>query len=102
MNAPLPSTAERVFARFLGLEQQARKAGNTEQLAFAMVNDGQALFGFRHAALLIAGKVQALTGISVVEAHAPFVAFVERATSALLKHGRLGEGHSVDPAQLDE
>ncbi len=102
MNAPLPSTAERVFALFLGLEQQARRAGNTEQLAFAMVNDGQALFGFRHAALLIAGKVQALTGISVVEAHAPFVAFVERATSALLKHGRLGEGHSVDPAQLDE
>ena len=102
MNAPLPSTAERVFALFLGLEQQARKAGNTEQLAFAMVNDGQALFGFRHAALLIAGRVQALTGISVVEAHAPFVAFVERATSALLKHGRLDEGHSVDPAQLDE
>lgn len=102
MNAPLPSTAERVFALFLGLEQQARKAGSTEQLAFAMVNDGQALFGFRHAALLIAGRVQALTGISVVEAHAPFVAFVERATSALLKHGRLDEGHSVDPAQLDE
>ncbi|SFW21834.1 Biotin-lipoyl like [Pseudomonas sp. NFACC19-2] len=102
MNAPLPSTAERVFALFLGLEQQARKAGSTEQLAFAMVNDGQALFGFRHAALLIAGRVQALTGISVVEAHAPFVAFVERATSALLKHGRLDEGHSIDPAQLDE
>ncbi|MBG0841922.1 efflux RND transporter periplasmic adaptor subunit [Ectopseudomonas toyotomiensis] len=102
MNAPLPSTAERVFALFLGLEQQARKAGSTEQLAFAMVNDGQALFGFRHAALLIAGRVQALTGISVMEAHAPFVAFVERATSALLKHGRLDEGHSIDPAQLDE
>ncbi|QTN44038.1 HlyD family efflux transporter periplasmic adaptor subunit [Ectopseudomonas mendocina] len=102
MNAPLPGTAERVFALFLGLEQQARKAASTEQLAFAMVNDGQALFGFRHAALLIAGKVQALTGISVVEAHAPFVAFVERATSTLLKHGQLDEGHSVDPAQLDD
>lgn len=102
MNAPLPGTAERVFALFLGLEQQARKAGSTEQLAYAMVNDGQALFGFRHAALLIAGKVQALTGISVVEANAPFVAFVERAASALLKHGRLGEGHAVDLAQLDE
>lgn len=102
MNAPLPGSAERVFALFLGLEQQARKTASPEQLAFAMVNDGQALFGFRHAALLIAGKVQALTGISVVEAHAPFVAFVERATSALLKHGRQGEGRSVDPAQLDE
>lgn len=102
MNAPLPGTAERVFALFLGLEQQARKAGNTEQLAFAMVNDGQALFGFRHAALLIAGKVQALTGISVVEAHAPFVAFVERATATLLKQERLDEGHNVDPTHLDE
>lgn len=102
MNAPQPGMAERVFALFLGLEQQARKAGSTEQLAFAMVNDGQALFGFRHAALLIAGKVQALTGISVVEANAPFVAFVERAASALLKHERLDEGHAVDPAHLDE
>lgn len=102
MNAPLPGTAERVFALFLGLEQQARKVGNTEQLAFAMVNDGQALFGFRHAALLIAGKVQALTGISVVEAHAPFVAFVERATATLLKQERLDEGHNVDPTHLDE
>lgn len=102
MNAASPTTAERIFALFLGLEQQARKAGNSEQLAFAMVNDGQALFGFRHAALLIAGKVQALTGISVVEANAPFVAFVERAAADLLEHGRLDEGHNVDPALLDE
>lgn len=102
MNASLPPTAERIFALFLGLEQQARKAANTEQLAFAMVNDGQALFGFRHAALLIAGKVQALTGISVVEAHSPFVAFVERAASTLLKHGCLDKGYNVDPAQMDE
>lgn len=102
MNAPLPGTAERVFALFLGLQQQARKAAGTEQLSFAMVNDGQALFGFRHAALLIAGKVQALTGISVVEANAPFVAFVERAAATLLKQARLDEGHNVDPAQMDE
>lgn len=102
MNAPLPGSAERVFALFLGLEQQARKAGSTEQLAFAMVNDGQALFGFRHAALLIAGKVRALTGISVVEAHSPFVAFVERAAATLLRHQRLDEGHNIDPAHLDE
>ena len=102
MNAPLAASAERIFALFLGLEQQARKADNIEHLAFAMVNDGQALFGFRHAALLITGKVQALTGISVVEAHSPFVAFVERAASALLEQGRLDEGHNIDPAQMDE
>ncbi|KFF48668.1 multidrug transporter [Gammaproteobacteria bacterium MFB021] len=93
---------ENLFARFLGLEQQARKATTTAQLAFAMVNDGQALFGFRHAALLIAGKVRALTGVSVVEPHAPFVAFVERAAGALHKQHRLDQSHNVDPAQLDE
>ncbi|WFF43168.1 HlyD family efflux transporter periplasmic adaptor subunit [Salinicola endophyticus] len=97
-----PATPERVFAQFLGLERQARKAASTEQLAFAMVNDGQALFGFRHAALLIAGKVRALTGVSVVEPHAPFVAFVERAVGALHKQNRLDESHNVDPAQLGE
>ncbi|VXC17875.1 Multidrug transporter [Pseudomonas sp. 8Z] len=102
MNAALPTSAERIFALFLGLQQQARNASNIEQLAFAMVNDGQAMFGFRHAALLIAGKAQALTGISVVEANAPFVAFVERAASALLGQGRLDEGHNVDSAHLDE
>ena len=102
MNAPLSGTAERVFALFLGLQQQARRAGTVEQLAFAMVNDGQALFGFRHAALLIAGKVQALTGISVVEPNAPFVAFVERAVSRLLGQAQLHEAHSIDPQRLDE
>ena len=102
MSTQPPGTAERVFALFLGLEQQARKAGSTEQLAFAMVNDGQALFGYRHAALLIAGKVKALTGISVMEANAPFVAFVERAASTLLMNGDLDKDHSVDPLRLDE
>ncbi|MFK4026778.1 efflux RND transporter periplasmic adaptor subunit [Stutzerimonas balearica] len=102
MNAPLPGAAERVFAQFLGLEEQARSANDIEQLAFAMVNDGQALFGFRHAALLIAARVRALTGVSVVDPHAPFVAFVERAATALLKHKRLDDGHNVDPAHLDK
>ena len=81
MNAPVPGFAERVFAVFLGLQAQARKAGTSSQLAFAMVNDGQGVFGYRHAALLITGKVHALTGISVVEPNAPFVAFVERAAA---------------------
>ncbi|WIX34413.1 HlyD family efflux transporter periplasmic adaptor subunit [Salinicola sp. JS01] len=96
------ATPDNLFARFLGLEQQARKATTAAQLAFAMVNDGQALFGIRHAALLIAGKVRALTGVSVVEPHAPFVAFVERAAGALHKQHRLDQSHNVDPAQLDE
>ncbi|MFZ6045556.1 efflux RND transporter periplasmic adaptor subunit [Pseudomonas sp. CR3202] len=101
MSAALPGGAERVFALFLGLEKQARQAASTEQLAFAMVNDGQALFGFRHAALLIAGKVRALTGISLVEPNAPFVAFVEGAAGQLLGHGLLDEPGAVQTARLD-
>nr|WP_218165434.1 HlyD family efflux transporter periplasmic adaptor subunit [Pseudomonas agarici] len=62
-----------------------RAARTTEQLAYSLVNDGQALFGFRHAALLIAGKVRAVTGVSAVEPNAPFVAFVEHAVAQLVK-----------------
>ncbi|NWL78823.1 HlyD family secretion protein [Pseudomonas taiwanensis] len=102
MNAAAPGAVERVFALFLGLQQQARQKISTEQLAFAMVNDGQALFGFRHAALLIAGKVQALTGISLVEPNAPFVAFVERAAAQLLGQDRLSATAAIDAESLDE
>lgn len=100
MNASVGG-AERVFALFLGLERQARQAASTEQLAFAMVNDGQALFGFHHAALLIAGKVRALTGVSVVEPNAPFVAFVERATGQLQARGAHTAPGMVEPELLD-
>jgi hypothetical protein len=85
VNAPVPGVAERVFAQFLELERLTRAARTTEQLAYSLVNDGQALFGFRHAALVIAGKVQAVTGISMVEPNAPFVAFVEHAVAQLFK-----------------
>lgn len=101
MTAAAHGTAERAFALFLGLQRQARQATSTEQLAYAMVNDGQAMFGFRHAALLIAGKVQALTGISVVEANAPFVAFVERAVGKLQAAGVAGQAGEVEPSVLD-
>ncbi|MCP1605012.1 Biotin-lipoyl like [Pseudomonas citronellolis] len=100
MNAAVGG-AERVFAQFLGLERQAREAASTEQLAFSMVNDGQLLFGYHHAALLIAGKVRALTGVSVVEPNAPFVAFVERAVGQLQAKAQLGFAGAVDSESLD-
>lgn len=98
MNAPMPGAAEQVFARFLDLERQTRAARTTEQLAYSLVNDSQPLFGFRHAALLIAGKVRAVTGVSQVEPNAPFVAFVEQANVQLFKQGR-AKPASVVPAQ---
>ncbi|MFJ2686112.1 efflux RND transporter periplasmic adaptor subunit [Pseudomonas sp. NPDC087342] len=85
MNAPISGGAEQVFARFLDLERLTRAARTPAQLAYSLVNDSQALFGFRHAALLIAGKVQAVTGVSAVDPNAPFVAFVEQAVAQLFK-----------------
>lgn len=101
MNAPVAGVAERVFAQFLELERQARAAVDVDSLAYSLVNDGQALFGFRHAALLIGNRVRALTGVSLVEPHAPFVAFVERACGQLLERQRLALPGVVDLQQLD-
>ena len=95
MNAPLTGSAEQVFARFLDLERQTRAARTPTQLCYSLVNDGQALFGFRHAALLIAGKVQAVTGVSAVEPNAPFVAFVEQAVAQLFKQSLLGQARVI-------
>lgn len=95
MTAAQQNPSERLFAQFLGLERQARAARDIDSLAYALVNDAQALFGYRHAALLIAGRVRALTGISVVEAHAPFVAFVENAAGQLLDQKRLDKPQVV-------
>jgi hypothetical protein len=93
--------AERVFAQFLDLERQTRAARTTEQLAYSLVNDGQALFGFRHAALLIAGKVRAVTGVSSVEPNAPFVAFVEQAVAQLFKLELLQQARVIPATQLN-
>lgn len=102
MTAQVPGPAERVFAQFLALQHQARAATDIDNLAYVLVNDAQPLFGYRHAALLIAGRVQAVTGISQVEPHAPFVAFVERAASQLLSQGASVKPHVVDASALAE
>ncbi|WNF45142.1 HlyD family efflux transporter periplasmic adaptor subunit [Pseudomonas sp. SG20056] len=101
MSAALPGLAERVFAQFLQLERQARAAKNIDSLAYVLANDAQGLFGYRHAALLIAGKVRALTGVSVVEPNAPFVAFVEHAASQLLAQERSTQAQVIPAQSLD-
>lgn len=101
MNAPAPGVLEQLLAHYLKLERQARAAPSVQALGFSMVNDSQALFGFRHAALLIAGKVQALTGISVVEPNAPFVVFIERAAACLARSERFALPGPVPPDDMD-
>ncbi|KQV11117.1 multidrug transporter [Pseudomonas sp. Root329] len=102
MNAPVTGGAEQVFARFLDLERLTRAARTPSQLAYSLVNDGQALFGFRHAALVIAGKVQAVTGVSAVEPNAPFVAFVEQAVAQLFKLEVLKQARVIPANVLSE
>ncbi|WGK90742.1 efflux RND transporter periplasmic adaptor subunit [Pseudomonas migulae] len=102
MNAPVSGGAEQVFARFLGLERLTRAARTPSQLAYSLVNDAQALFGFRHAALLIAGKVHAVTGVSTVDPNAPFVAFVEQAVAQLFKRDVLKQARVIAPDLLSE
>ncbi|MCE1113826.1 MULTISPECIES: efflux RND transporter periplasmic adaptor subunit [Pseudomonas] len=102
MNAPVPGALEQLLAHYLKLERQARAATSTEVLAFSMVNDSQALFGYRHGALLIAGKVRALTGISVVEPNAPFVVFIERMAARLAAGERFALPGAVPPESVDQ
>jgi hypothetical protein len=100
LNAPQPGYAERVFAQFLELERQTRAALSVEQLAYSLVNDGQSLFGFRHAALVIAGKVRAVTAVSSVDPNAPFIAFVEHAVAQLFKLDLAKAAREVPVSQL--
>lgn len=102
MNAPVPGALEQLLAHYLKLERQARGAPSVEELAFSMVNDSQALFGYRHGALLIAGKVRGLTGVSSVEPNAPFVVFIERAAKNLASSERFALPGVVPPETLDQ
>ena len=102
MNAPVPGALEQLLAHYLKLERQARAAVSVEMLSFSMVNDSQALFGFRHAALLITGKVRALTGISAVEPNAPFVVFIERVAGCLAAGDRFALPGVVPSESLDQ
>jgi hypothetical protein len=98
------SVSTATFARFLDLEQQARAANSTEELAYCIVNDSQPLFSFRHAALVINGKVRAVTGVTQPAPHAPFVAFVERACTQLssVDEKTLAQCRVIQASQLDE
>lgn len=102
MNAPVPGILEQLLAHYLKLERQARAAASTEVLSYSMVNDSQPLFGYRHAALLITGKVRALTGVSVVEPNAPFVVFIERLGARLAAGERFALAGVVPPESVDQ
>lgn len=96
------AAAGQTFARFMTLGRQARAAKTPEELAYCIVNDSQALFTFRHAALVINQRVRAVTGVTQPAPHAPFVAFVERACAQLEKADRLQQCAVVAASELDQ
>ncbi|KGA42578.1 multidrug transporter [Pectobacterium odoriferum] len=104
MSTTPTSVSTATFARFLDLERQARAANSTEELAYCIVNDSQPLFSFRHAALVINGKVRAVTGVTQPAPHAPFIAFVERACTQLssVDEKALAQCRVIQASQLDE
>ncbi|MER0046397.1 HlyD family efflux transporter periplasmic adaptor subunit [Pectobacterium odoriferum] len=104
MSTTPTSVSTATFARFLDLERQARAANSTEELAYCIVNDSQPLFSFRHAALVINGKVRAVTGVTQPAPHAPFIAFVERACTQLssVDEKALAQCRVIQASQFDE
>jgi Membrane-fusion protein len=102
VNASPFFSAEQAFIRFIHHERQVRAAKTPETLAYCMVNDSQSLFGFRHVALVIAGRVRAVTGVAVPDPHAPFIAFIERAAKQLLAGEHAQQPTVIQAAWLDQ
>jgi len=82
----------------LGLEEHARRAVNSTELGFVMVNDSRALAAYRQAALLIDGEgLKAVSGVAGIESGAPFTLWLER----IYKRLASDEIRKADSADLD-
>lgn len=92
MNAaiPPPSREERL-AMLLQLERRVRACTSEDELAFLMVNDAYSLAPYRQAVLWQAqhgggGRIVALSGLAVPDAHAPFNVWLARLLSEQATH----------------
>jgi hypothetical protein len=79
------------LARLLELSRQARQAETVAELDFLLVNDSHALVPYRQAALWLAGRTQALSGVMQVEANVPYVLWLD----ALFRHLAAAPGARV-------
>jgi multidrug resistance efflux pump len=81
----------------LGLEEHVRRAANSSELGFVMVNDSRALAFYRQAALFIDGEgLKAVSGVAGIESGAPFSLWLERVFKRLASD----EVRQVGPADL--
>ncbi|WP_122665080.1 efflux RND transporter periplasmic adaptor subunit [Pseudomonas viridiflava] len=71
---PPDQQALQSLSQLLQLEQQARSALTTQELAFVMVNDSRLLLDYRQALLWSCdrSRIDAISGLAVVEQDAPF------------------------------
>lgn len=73
------------LATLLQLEKSFRNADTAEALAYTLVNDSRNLIEFRQAALwrIDAAQVIAVSGLAVVDANAPYIAWLKRVCKQL-------------------
>lgn len=73
-----PFARRDLLERYLTLCRQARALGRRAELEFLLVNSSRELAPMAQAALVLDGRVQRLSGVSQVDAQAPFVKAVRR------------------------
>ena len=88
----------------LGLEEHARRAANSTELGFVMVNDSRALAAYRQAVLFIHGEgLKAVSGVAGIESGAPFTLWLERVFKRLASDNIRQAGLSdLDGADAEE
>ena len=74
-------------ANLLYLERRARQTENRAELAFTIVNETTGLQTYRQAILLVAGRVEAVSGTPVVERTGPYLLFMRRLARYLAARG---------------
>ena len=104
MAAPAPGPSS-PFSTFIQLESTAREAETVEALAATMVNEPRRLLPYRQAALLTrddagAVRVEAVSGVAVLETDAPMVSWLARAGRAVLEGEQAARLHVVAPEDL--
>ena len=102
MVAPTPGPSPSAFTTFIQLESAARTAETVEALQTTMVNEPRRLLPYRQGALLTvddagAVRVEAVSGVAVLEPDAPLVSWLKRAARQVLDSDLGGSLHVVSP-----
>lgn len=100
-----PSAPLSAFTTFIQLEAAARAADCVEALGHSIVNEPRRLLPYRQAALIIGGpgeavRVEAVSGVAVLEPEAPFLRWLNRVAVRLAARDDAGVPHLVAPDML--